>query len=51
MTDDRIHALPAVRRWLGNPVARALLRFIIQDAECGNRLENAIQHYLNPTDG
>ncbi|MFW5639499.1 MAG: radical SAM protein [Methanoculleus sp.] len=51
MTDDRIHALPAVRRWLGNPVARALLRFIIQDDECGNRLENAIQYYLNPTDG
>lgn len=50
MTDDRIHALPAVRRRLGNPIARTLLRFIIQDDECGNRLENAIQHYLDPDD-
>ncbi len=49
MTDDRIHALPAVRRQLGNPVARALLRFIIQEDNCGNRLTNAIRYYLDPT--
>ena len=50
MEDDRIHALPVVRRWLGNPVACALLRFIARDDECGNRLENAIRYYLDPTD-
>ena len=49
MADDRIHALPAVRRWLGNPVARALLRFVTRDDDCGNRLENAISYYLDPT--
>lgn len=51
MTDARINALPAVRRWLGNPVARALLRFIARDDECGNRLDNAIRYYLDQNDG
>lgn len=51
MTDDRINALPAVRRWLGNPVARALLRFVARDDECGNRLDNAIRYYLDQNDG
>ena len=51
MTDDRIHALPAVRRRLGNPVARALLRFVARDDDCGNRLANAIRYYLGPTEG
>lgn len=51
MEDDRIHALPVVRRWLGNPVACALLRFIARDDECGNRLENAIRYYLEPDGG
>lgn len=52
MADDRIHALPAVRRWLGNPVARNLLRFVTRDDGCGNRLTNAVQYYRDPaTDG
>lgn len=50
MADDRIHALPAVRRWLGNPVARTLLRFIARNDDCGNRLTNAIHYYLDPAD-
>jgi len=50
MADDRIHALPAVRRRLGNPFARALLRFVARDDGCGNRLTNAIRYYLDPTD-
>jgi len=49
MTDDRIHALPAVRRWLGNPFSRALLRFVVQDDDCGNRLTNAIRYYQDPS--
>ncbi|MCE5338323.1 MAG: radical SAM protein [Methanomicrobiaceae archaeon] len=49
MADDRIHALPAVGRWLGNPVARALLRFVTRHDDWGNRLENAISYYLDPT--
>lgn len=50
MADDRIHALPAVRRRLGNPVARVLLQFVIRDDDCGNRLENAIRYYPDPAD-
>ena len=50
MADDRIPALPAVRRWLGNPVARAALRFIARNDDCGNRLDNAIRYYLDPAD-
>jgi len=49
MADERIHALPAIRRWLGNPVARAILRFIARDDDCGDRLTNAIRFYLDPT--
>lgn len=48
--DDRIHALPAIRRWLGNPFARALLRFVTRNDRCGNRLENAVRYYLEPGD-
>ncbi|HZD42792.1 MAG TPA: radical SAM protein, partial [Methanomicrobiales archaeon] len=50
MVDDSIHAFPAVRKWLGNPFTLTLLRFIVQNDRCGNRLSNAIHYYLNPSD-
>jgi len=51
MSDDRIHALPAVRRLLGNPVSRSMLRFVTQDDDCGDRLTNAIRYYQGSSDG
>ncbi|HQN92470.1 MAG TPA: radical SAM/SPASM domain-containing protein, partial [Methanoculleus sp.] len=51
MSDDRIHALPAVRRLLGNPVSRSMLRFVTQDDDCGDRLTNAIRCYQGSSDG
>lgn len=46
MIDDTGPAMASVERWLGNPLARALLRFVATDDACGNRLSNAIDLYL-----
>jgi len=46
MSDDITSAMAAVERWIGNPVSRAFLRFIATNDACGNRLSNAIDHYL-----
>lgn len=49
MTDDVSAAMAAVERWIGNPVSRALLRFVVAEDECGNRLSNAIDSCLGST--
>jgi len=46
MPDDITLAITAVERWIGNPVSRAFLRFVVTDDKCGNRLSNAIDQYL-----
>jgi radical SAM protein with 4Fe4S-binding SPASM domain len=46
VTDDITSAMAGIERWLGNPVTRALLTFVAEDDECGNRLSNAIDSYL-----
>ncbi len=50
MADERIYSFPAVRRWLGNPFALAALRFMTVKDDCGDRLTNAINYYLDPSE-
>ena len=38
--------MASVGRWLGNPLSRALLRFVTTRDACGDRLSNAIDLYL-----
>jgi radical SAM protein with 4Fe4S-binding SPASM domain len=35
----------SVERWLGNPLTRSLLKFMVAEDKCGNRLSNAIDVY------
>jgi radical SAM protein with 4Fe4S-binding SPASM domain len=46
MVDDIGLAMASVERWLGNPLARAMLGFVTAEDECGSRLSNAIDLYL-----
>jgi radical SAM protein with 4Fe4S-binding SPASM domain len=46
MSDDITSAMAAVERWIGNPISRAFLRFVVTHDECGDRLSNAIDRYL-----
>lgn len=50
MSEDNLYTFPAVRRWLGNPLSRYILNFMIQKDRCGNRLTNAIDYYLDPSE-
>ncbi|MBP2134192.1 radical SAM protein with 4Fe4S-binding SPASM domain [Methanomicrobium sp. W14] len=46
MSDDITLAMAAVEKWIGNPFSLSLLRFVVSDDKCGNRLSNAIDSYL-----
>lgn len=46
MSDDVQAAMAAVERWIGNPLALSLLRFVSEQDGCGDRLLNSIDHYL-----
>lgn len=50
MSTDKLYTFPAVRRWLGNPLALAVLRFMAREDGCGDRLTNALNYYLDPTE-
>ena len=38
--------MAGVERWIGNPVSRAFLQFVVSHDECGDRLSNGIDYYL-----
>jgi radical SAM protein with 4Fe4S-binding SPASM domain len=46
MVDDITASISAVKKWLNNPVSRALLKFVATEDKCGNRLSIAIDHYV-----
>ncbi len=46
MAADTTVAMATVRKWIGNPVALHLLRYVTSDDACGNRLSGAIDYYL-----
>jgi radical SAM protein with 4Fe4S-binding SPASM domain len=46
MADDITASISAVKKWLNNPVSRALLKFVATEDKCGNRLSIAIDHYV-----
>ncbi len=50
MADERIYSFGAVRRWLGNPFTLVALRFVTRKDDCGDRLTNAINYYLDPSE-
>jgi radical SAM protein with 4Fe4S-binding SPASM domain len=46
MSDQELTStIVSVERWLGNPLTRSLLRFMVAEDKCGNRLSNAIDTY------
>jgi len=51
MPDTVTIAVAAARWWLGNPVSLAMLRFLTRHDDCGYRLENAMDYYLNGSNG
>jgi len=46
MPDDITVTISTVKKWLGNPISRNLLRFVAKRDKCGNRLSLAIDYYL-----
>ena len=46
MSDQELTStIVSVERWLGNPLTRSLLKFMVAEDKCGNRLSNAIDVY------
>jgi radical SAM protein with 4Fe4S-binding SPASM domain len=46
MPDEITTTIGTVKKWLNNPLSRAILKFIAKDDKCGNRLSIAIDYYL-----
>jgi len=44
--DSNALAIAGIRRWIGNPLARRFIRFLITEDTCGNRLDTAIDLYI-----
>jgi radical SAM additional 4Fe4S-binding domain len=46
LTDNITASFDVVKKWIGNPLSRAALRFFAKEDQCGNRLSLAVDYYL-----